>query len=230
MLSLHVFSQISGRQILMIESARIEKENTYFQYGQGLVIQFKGLKKTYLLTPAHVVDGGHQFSFFCDKKTKVPLALLGHSPTYDLSLLEVEKLPRDCTLNPLLTIDPASLNTQIAPFLTQSSGFRYASPEKEEFVAGIIGQEPLRNDKIDLTPYSSDLLLSEMSIRPGMSGAAVIMANRPNTILGMAIKTEINGRKSLAIPTKEIVPIAIELLKVGDPWRKHHQTEAYLQR
>ncbi len=218
----------ADREIVLIESTLTRGARNYSQNGQGWVVEFVDRKSKYILTPSHVVDGSDQISFYCGKDLKIPLELLGNSPTYDLALLKVPKLDKDCILKPLISIKgegASALLTGTTSVVTPSSGYRFANKESEDFVAGVIEYDPKRaiNDPktkktAELTPYRSDLL-SEIGIRPGMSGAALVMANDKEP-LGMGTKTRINDHLSLAIPLSEIIPLVTYLTEPGDPWKK----------
>jgi S1-C subfamily serine protease len=217
------------REILQIKAEKQVAGRSYSQYGQAWVLEFVGINKVYLLTPSHVIDGADQILAFCSKDVRLSLRVLGNSPTYDLALLElVGPTPSSCSLKPLITVNPKTQSLEKQTGVVYPwSGVRYASRDKEEFVAGMILDRLERKQEVELTPYRTDII-ADFSIRPGMSGGAMVWANRSGA-LGMATKTRLNDRRSLFIPIQELVPIAISMLRFNDPWRAGSDSIAYLR-
>lgn len=214
------------RELVVVES-RVELNQTaWVQTGQGWVIGLNGKEDLFILTPSHVIDGASKIEFYCSAKEKIDLELLGNSPTYDLALLKVAKGLTKCELKPLITLsDNPILPTarMTSESVMGNSGFRYATKDGEDFVAGVIIDDPkttIQNRIVEgateLAPYRQSLI-TEIAIRPGMSGAAYVMAQK-REILGMATKTRINDHRSLVIPLAEIIPLLPDLMAKHDPW------------
>lgn len=200
---------------MLVEARTSVGARTFRQFGQGLVFRARG--RNYIVTPAHVIQGAQALTVRCEQGTAVQAQEFRSTVLGDLAILTVKE---SAGLRPLFNLDRDESTCE-----SDQKGFvfdvrlHYLRPEasavKREEQALPYGLFVPRHLNQPLVGYKQGLLLGNMAVRPGWSGARV--SDERGRFCGLIVKSSRRYAYSYGITGAEVRQSLRELLAGREP-------------